>query len=175
MHAAIQRSTRAFASNLSAWRSHALLRIKQRARELRKVRVKRFLGGRLAYETLSLAGIIAGAAACALWQDSRAAGVFALIALFLLASIGRSLHRIAAGMRAEPAAAVYPNTAPADTSDPRNIYISAKAMQRLRPWVEDQSSLTEESAKAYCSVLLDTLAMLHPKLSGRTHAEDKWS
>jgi hypothetical protein len=41
--------------------------------------------------------------------------------------------------------------------------INAKAIEHLLPWVKDESSLTEESAKAYCSVLLDTLATPHPK------------
>ena len=176
MHAGIQRSTRAFALNLSAWYSHAVLRMKQHARTLLKnLRVKRLLGGRVVRQVLWLAGIVAGAAACAVWLDSRAAGLLALILLFLLASIGRSLERIATGMRTQPAACLYPSTSTVETTEQRKIYISAKAMERLRPWVEDESSLTEESAKAYCSVLLDTLAMLHPKLSGRAYAEDKWS
>lgn len=176
MHAGIQRSTRAFAVNLAAWYRHAVLRMKQHARALRKnLGLNRFLFGKSVRQVLWLAGIIAGAAACADWLDSRAAGVLALILLLLLASIGRSLERIAASMRTQPAAYVSPSTSAVETTEQRKIYISAKAMERLRPWVEDESSLTEESAKAYCSVLLDMLAMLHPQLSSRAGAEDKWS
>lgn len=47
----------------------------------------------------------------------------------------------------------------------RNFEVGAKAIEHLRPWVEDETALTEESAKAYCSVLLDTLATLHPKFT----------
>ncbi len=46
-----------------------------------------------------------------------------------------------------------------------NFEVSARAIEHLLPWVKDEASLTEESAKAYCSVLLDTLATLHPKFA----------
>lgn len=172
----MQRSSRTFATNLSDWYVHIVLRIKQHARELlRKPRVRPFLRSRTVHEVLWLAGILAGAAAFALWLSSSAAGLFAVILLFLLATIGKSLERIAAGMRTQPAARLSPSASDVQTTDQRNIFISAKAMERLRPWVEEERPLSEESAKAYCSVLLDTLAMLHPTLSGRAHAEDKWS
>ena len=48
----------------------------------------------------------------------------------------------------------------------QNFEVSARAIEHLLPWVKDETSLTEESAKAYCSVLLETLAALHPKFSG---------
>jgi hypothetical protein len=176
MHAGIQGPTRSFAIQLLAWYNHAVLRMKQRARELRKnLRVKRPLGRGRLYPFFSLAAIIAGATGCALWLDSKAAGVFALGLLFLMANINKSLERIAAGIRTQPAAALHEHAAHAEPKDARKIFISTKAMERLRPWVEDESSLTEESAKAYCSVLLDTLAMLHPRLTDTTYAEDKWS
>ena len=100
--------------------------------------------------------------------------MFALIVLFLLSNIARSLQHIAGFLRTQPAAAVHPawRTPTVEGPSQHNIYISAKAMERLRPWVEDESTLTEESAKAYCSVLLDTLAMLRPTMAGRARFED---
>jgi len=47
----------------------------------------------------------------------------------------------------------------------RDFEVSTRAIEHLRPWVEDETSLTEERAKACCAVLLDTLATLHPKFA----------
>jgi hypothetical protein len=125
-------------------------------------------------KALPLTAIIAGAAAAALWLNSIAAGVFVLILLFLLSNIGRSLQHIVGLLRTQSAAALHPAWRAPSVEGPNqhNIYISVKAMERLRPWVDDESSLTEESAKAYCSVLLDTLAMLRPMMAGRARVED---
>jgi len=86
-----------------------------------------------------------------------------------MAGIYKALRQIVATLRWEPdgtiAANVNWNTfSPAERSEP-NFEISAKAIEHLLPWVKDETSLTEESAKAYCSVLLGTLATLHPKLA----------
>lgn len=178
MYSDVQPSVRTFASNMSGWYSRNILGLRQHAVRLRKrVLVIRQLRGQSLYAFLSAIGIIVGAAAGGLWLNSSAAGLFALILLLLLASIGRSLQRIAGLLRMQPGAPLYPtwSVPKTGTASERNIYISAKAMERLRPWVEDQSSLTEESAKAYCSVLLDTLAILDPKLAGRAGAGDIWS
>jgi hypothetical protein len=43
--------------------------------------------------------------------------------------------------------------------------MSTEAIEHLLPWVKDETALTEESAKAYCSVLLDTLATPNPKFA----------
>jgi hypothetical protein len=92
--------------------------------------------------------------------------------LFLAVRTVKSLERIASALGSQPFVASPANWRQFDkdgTND-QKIYISSKAMERLRPWVEDESSLTEESAKAYCSVLLDTLAVLNPRLTGNTRA-----
>jgi hypothetical protein len=174
MHSNIQRSARSLTSSISGWCSDSFLRLKQRTRGvLKKAGVKRLLSWHSVHKALPLIGIIAGAAACALWLNNTAAGVFALILLFLLSNIGRSLQHIAGLLRTQSAAALHPAwRAPSVDGPQPNIYISAKAMERLRPWVEDESTLTEESAKAYCSVLLDTLAMLRPTVAGRARVED---
>jgi hypothetical protein len=138
------------------------------------VGVERHFSRQSVRKALPLIAILTGAAACALWLNSIAAGVFALILLFLLSNIGRSLQDIAGLLRTQSAFALHPawHTPSVEGPTQHNIYISAKAMERLRPWVEDESSLTEESAKAYCSVLLDTLAMLRPTMAGRARVED---
>lgn len=175
MRGNIQRSARTFASNVYGWCKYNILRLGQDiSRLLRNSSIKPLLSQQSVHKTLPLVGIVAGAVACGLWLNSTAAGVFALILLFLLLSIVKSLDRIAALLRTQSAVPLHSNwrASSLETASQRNIYISAKAMERLRPWVEDESPLTEESAKAYCSVLLDTLAILRPGLAGRAHAED---
>ena len=175
MHSNIQRSAQSLAGSISDWCSDSFLRFEQRTRRfLKNARVKHLLSRQSVRKALPLTAIIAGAAACALWLDSIAAGVFALILLFLLSNIGRSLQHITGLLRTQSVAALHPawRTPSVEGPNQHNIYISAKAMERLRPWVEDESPLTEESAKAYCSVLLDTLAMLRPTMAGRARMED---
>ena len=175
MHSNIQGSARSLASSISAWCRDSFLSLEQRtSRVLNNVRIKRHLSRQSVRKALPLIGIIAGAAACALWLNSIAAGVFALIVLFLLSNIGRSLQHIAGLLRTQSAAALHPawRTTSLEGPNQHSIYISVKAMERLRPWVDDESTLTEESAKAYCSVLLDTLAMLRPTMAGRARVED---
>jgi hypothetical protein len=160
---------------MSSWCRQSVLRVEQGTSQLlKRVHIKRRLSRQSARRALPLVGIVAGAAACALWLNSTAAGVFALILLFLLSNIGRSLQHIVGLLRTQSAVALHPTWRAGSIEGPsqHNIYISAKAMERLRPWVEDEGSLTEESAKAYCSVLLDTLAMLRPTMAGRARVED---
>ena len=111
--------------------------------------------------------VIGGAVAFGFWQDSIIAALFACSALVLLAGIYKALRQIVAALRREPDRifAANPNgniSRIAERSEP-NFEIRATAIEHLLPWVKDETSLTEESAKAYCSVLLDTLAALHPK------------
>ncbi len=121
------------------------------------------------HDAISAIAVLGGAVAFGFWRDSISAGLFACFALFLMAGIYKALRQIVATLRWEPdgtiAANVNWNTfSPAERSEP-NFEISAKAIEHLLPWVKDETSLTEESAKAYCSVLLGTLATLHPKLA----------
>ena len=121
------------------------------------------------HEVFPPVAIIGGAVAFGFWWDSISAGLFACFALFLLAGIYKALRQIVATLRREPdrTFAANPNwniSRIAERSEP-NFEINAKAIEHLLPWVKDETSLTEESAKAYCSVLLDTLATLHPKFA----------
>lgn len=171
----VQRSARSSTSSMFRWCKQSVLRVEHHiSRWLKSSDVKHHLSRQSVRKALPLTAIIAGASACALWLNSIAAGVFALILLFLLSTIGRSLQLIAGFLRTHPEAVLQPAWRAPRIEGPNqhNVYISAKAMERLRPWVEDQSTLTEESAKAYCSVLLDTLAMLRPTMAGRARFED---
>ena len=126
------------------------------------------LSAKWIHNTIPLVAVPGGAIAFGFWQDSVSAGLFACFALFLLAGNHKALREIVATLRwgADRIAAANANwntSSAAERSEP-NFEISAKAIEHLLPWVKDETSLTEESAKAYCSVLLDTLATLHPKL-----------
>jgi len=121
------------------------------------------------HDAISAIAVLGAAVAFGFWRDSISAGLFACFALFLMAGIYKALQQIVATLRWEPdgtvAANVHWNTfSAAERSEP-NFEISAKAIEHLLPWVKDEACLTEESAKAYCSVLLGTLATLHPKLA----------
>ena len=113
--------------------------------------------------------VLGGAAAFGFWQDSIGAGVFACFALFLLAGIYKALRQIVATIRWKRDSVIAPNsgwnTSGTAERNERNFEVGAKAIEHLRPWVEDETALTEERAKAYCSVLLDTLAALHSKFA----------
>lgn len=120
------------------------------------------------HNALQLAAVLAGAVAFGFWQDSIGAGVFACFALFLLAGIYKALRQIVATLRGEPDRMIVVNanwkvSRIAERS--ANFEMSTEAIEHLLPWVKDETALTEESAKAYCSVLLDTLAARHPKFA----------
>lgn len=173
----IIQSARNFAGRIITRCGKLILLMEQRAGLwLKGVRTGRRFRLRSVFDVLSLLAGVAGAVACGLWLDSFAAGLFAFIFLLQLGRVIRSLERITAVLRTQSAPASFNWRPPVrEPANARSIYVSAKAMERLRPWVEDEGSLTEESAKAYCAVLLDTLAILDPKLAGRAPAEDTWS
>ena len=121
------------------------------------------------YDTIPPAAVLAGAAAFGFWWDSVSAGLFACFALFFLADIYKGLRQLVATLRWEHdriiAANSNWNTPGTVERSERNFEVGAKAIEHLRPWVKDETALTEESSKAYCSILLDTLATLHPKFA----------
>ena len=121
------------------------------------------------HDTIPPAAVLAGAAAFGFWWDSVSAGLFAYFALFFLAGIYKGLRQLVATLRWEHdriiAANSNWNTSGTVERIERNFEVGGKAIEHLRPWVEDETALTEERAKAYCSVLLDTLATLHPKFA----------
>jgi hypothetical protein len=106
-----------------------------------------------------------GAVSFGFWWNSFAAALFGGFALCFLAGIYRAVEKMAAGTntgRRDDAAAIFePRTLSAHQP---STDIQLKAIQRLRPWVDDEISLTEEGAKAYCTVLLDLVAGGNGKL-----------
>ena len=135
------------------------------------VKVKREMVANLStnwiHDAIPPVAVIGGAVAFGFWQSSIIAALFAFFALFLLAGIYKALRQIVAALRREPDRIIAANpkwniSRIAERSEP-NFEISATAIEHLLPWVKGETSLTEESAKEYCSVLLDTFAALHQK------------
>ena len=119
------------------------------------------------HDTIPPVAVIGGAVAFGFWQSSIIAALFTFFALFLLAGIYKALRQIVAALRREPDRIITANekwniSRIAERSEP-NFEISATAIEHLLPWVKGETSLTEESAKEYCSVLLDTFGALHQK------------
>ena len=121
------------------------------------------------HDTMPPVAVVGGAVAFGFWQESIIAALFACFALFFLAGIYKALRQIVATIRWKRDSVIAPNsgwnTSGTAERNERNFEVGAKAIERLRPWVEGDTPLTEESAKAYCSVLLDTFAALHPKFA----------
>jgi hypothetical protein len=103
------------------------------------------------HDTIPPVAVLVGAAALGLWSGSISAGLFAGVGLFFLAGIYRALRQIVAILRLERERRGEPK-----------FEASARAIEHLQPWVAGETSLTEESAKACCAVLLDSLATLRP-------------
>src|SRR6476646_8285160 len=103
------------------------------------------------HDAIPPVAVIGGAVAFGFWWDSISAGLFACFALFLLAGIYTALRQIVATLRREPdriiAANSNWNTSGTVERSERNFEVGAKAIEHLRPWVEDETSLTEEWAK----------------------------
>ena len=155
----VQSRISTFATKMQRW-------IASLVKKVKKDMVANLSANRI-HDTIPPVAIIGGAVAFGFWWDSISAGLFACFVLFLLAGIYKALRQIVETLRREPDRifAANPNwniSRIAERSEP-NFEINAKAIEHLLPWVKDETSLTEESAKAYCSVLLDTLATLHPK------------
>jgi len=111
--------------------------------------------------------VLAGAAAFGFWWGSISAGLFACFALSFLAAIYKALRQIVSILHWERDCKLSENSNGSSIAmrSEQDFEVSARAIEHLRPWVGDETSLTEERAKACCAVLLDTLATLHPKFA----------
>ena len=111
--------------------------------------------------------VLAGAAAFGFWWGSISAGLFACFALSFLAAIYKALRQIVSILHWERDCKLSENSNGSSITmrSEQDFEVSARAIEHLRPWVGDETSLTEERAKACCAVLLDTLATLHPKFA----------
>ena len=165
-------SVSSLATNIQGWINPLATKIQQWiasfVKKAKKAVVSNLSANRI-QDTIPPVAVLAGAVAFGFWWNSISAGLFACFALFLLAGIYKTLRQIVATLRWEHdlmiAANSNWNTSSIAKRRERNFEVSARAIDHLRPWVKDETSLTEESAKAHCSVLLDTLAALHPKFA----------
>jgi len=166
-------SASSLATDIQRWISPLASKMQRQIASLAKKPKKAMvldLSANWIHDTILAVAVLTGAVAFGFWWDNLSAGLFAGFALFFLAGIHRALRHIVANLRWEPdrmvAANSNGNTSGTAERSERNFEVSARAIEHLLPWVKDEASLTEESAKAYCSVLLETLAALHPKFSG---------
>ena len=162
-------SVSSLATNIQAWISPLATKMQRWIASLTKKAMASNLSATWIHDTIPPVAVLAGAAAFGFWWDNVSAGLFACFALFFLAGIYKALRQIVAALRWEHDSIIAANSnwnaSSIAEQGERNVEIGAKAIEHLRPWVKDETSLTEESAKAYCSVLLDTLAALHPELA----------
>jgi hypothetical protein len=171
-HIGIRPSVGSLATNIQGWISPLATKMQRWIASLVKKAKKGMvanLSANCIHNAILPVAVLGGAVGFGFWQDSVSAGLFACFALFLLAGIYKALRQIVSTLRWEPDRIIAANanwniSRIAERSEP-NFEISAKAIEHLLPWVKDETSLTEESAKAYCSVLLDTLAILPPKFA----------
>ena len=169
MHIGIRPSVGSLATNIQGWISPSASKMQRWIASLVKKAKKGMVANLSAswiHNAIPAVAVLGGAAAFGFWWDSVGAGLFACFALFFLAGIYKGLRQIVATLRWERdrviAANSNWNTSGAVERSERNFEVGAKAIEHLRPWVSGETSLTEESAKGCCSVLLDTLATLHP-------------
>jgi len=105
-------------------------------------------------------GILIGAVAFGLWRQSFAAALFAGVPLFFLAGIYRTTEQTLAAVRksnVEPRFENADSHTPAEP-EPENSDAVNEAIACLTPWIANEVSLTEESAKECCAVLLASAA-----------------
>jgi len=128
------------------------------------------LPGKWCREWPPLLGMLMGPVAFGLWWNSISAALFAAFGFFYVAGIYRTTNNVAVTLQ-ELTRFVLENRAgnapaAAEASD-RSDEIRAQAIHRLRPWIADQTSLSEESVKVYCGILLDMLAAVRPELANK--------
>src|SRR5438552_15670341 len=173
MYTDIERRRPSLATDIQRWISPLASKMQRQMASLAKKPKKAMvldLSANWIHDTILAVAVLAGAVAFGFWWDSLSAGLFAGFALFFLAGIHRALRHIVANLRWEPdrmvAANSNGNTSGIAEGSDRNFEVSVRAIEHLLPWVKDEASLTEESAKAYCSVLLETLAALQSSFQG---------
>jgi len=119
------------------------------------------LSAQRAYGTIPfgiIVGVTGGAVAFGFWWKSIAAGVFACSVLFLLAGIYEAMERIVEAVpRREDGNSTVgadPDYAPARTESSYRNIDTLVAIGRLKSWVTNETSPTEEDVKQSCAVLL---------------------
>src|SRR5438874_6434225 len=165
----IRPSVSSLATNIQGWIRPLATQMQLRIASLvkKKEAMVLDLSANWIHNVIPPAAVLAGAAAFGFWWGSISAGLFACFALFFLAAIYKALQQIVSILHWERDCKLSENSNGSSITmrSEQDFEVSARAIEHLRPWVEDETSLTEERAKACCAVLLDTLATLHPKFA----------
>ncbi len=166
----IRPSVSSLATNIQGWIRPFATRVQQWITSMAKKAKKAIvfdLSATWIHNVIPPVAVLAGAAAFGFWWGSISAGLFACFALSFLAAIYKALRQIVSILHWERDCKLSENSNGSSITmrSEQDFEVSARAIEHLRPWVEDETSLTEERAKACCAVLLDTLATLHPKFA----------
>ncbi len=166
----IRPSVSSLATNIQGWIRPFATRVQQWITSMAKKAKKAIvfdLSATWIHNVIPPVAVLAGAAAFGFWWGSISAGLFACFALSFLAAIYKALRQIVSILHWERDCKLSENSNGSSITmrSEQDFEVSARAIEHLRPWVGDETSLTEERAKACCAVLLDTLATLHPKFA----------
>ena len=166
----IRPSVSSLATNIQGWIRPFATRVQQWITSMAKKAKKAIvfdLSATWIHNVIPPVAVLAGAAAFGFWWGSISAGLFACFALSFLAAIYKALRQIVSILHGERDCKLSENSNGSSIAmrSEQDFEVSARAIEHLRPWVGDETSLTEERAKACCAVLLDTLATLHPKFA----------
>ena len=166
----IRPSVSSLATNIQGWIRPFATRVQQWITSMAKKAKKAIvfdLSATWIHSVIPPVAVLAGAAAFGFWWGSISAGLFACFALSFLAAIYKALRQIVSILHWERDCKPSENSNGSSIAmrSEQDFEVSARAIEHLRPWVGDETSLTEERAKACCAVLLDTLATLHPKFA----------
>src|SRR5437870_4212002 len=166
----IRPSVSSLATNIQGWIRPFATRVQQWITSMAKKAKKAIvfdLSATWIHSVIPPVAVLAGAAAFGFWWGSISAGLFACFALSFLAAIYKALRQIVSILQWERDCKLSENSNGSSIAmrSEQDFEVSARAIEHLRPWVGDETSLTEERAKACCAVLLDTLATLHPKFA----------
>ena len=166
----IRPSVSSLATNIQGWIRPFATRVQQWITSMAKKAKKAIvfdLSATWIHNVIPPVAVLAGAAAFGFWWGSISAGLFACFALSFLAAIYKALRQIVSILHWERDCKPSENSNGSSIAmrSEQDFEVSARAIEHLRPWVGDETSLTEERAKACCAVLLDTLATLHPKFA----------
>jgi hypothetical protein len=103
--------------------------------------------------------ILIGVVAFGLWRQSFAAALFAAVGLFLLAGIYNNTERMLATVGRSEGEPHFRDANARGLAEPtiENSGLN-QAIECLKPWLANELSLTEESVKECCTVVLDSVA-----------------
>src|SRR5437667_7995489 len=150
----IRPSVSSLATNIQGWIRPFATRVQQWITSMAKKAKKAIvfdLSATWIHNVIPPVAVLAGAAAFGFWWGSISAGLFACFALSFLAAIYKALRQIVSVLHWERDCKLSENSNGSSIAmrSEQDFEVSARAIEHLRPWVEDQTSLTEERAKAW--------------------------